>query len=246
MLTPQDSGTAQAPVTYPAHEHEKPVLSGGRAVAGWAKRQLNGRDVWAAKVPWLAEPSAPALRSLWVNGRRGVPARSPNFGKGFFKVAEVPEAAADWMKPVTSFRFAGEDLKNWPGLKEAAHEVMVMSRWVESHLPVTSVDEATHTVRFGKPSVFTVENDDRYWVEGAARTARRARRVVLRPHVRHPLLPLTPGEDMAKAEAVVPAISQVLRSKASRRRANGWSTSASAGSRFPTPTGTRAGPMPTR
>jgi len=51
VLTPQDSGTAQAPITYAAHENEKPVLSGGRAVTGWAKQQLNGRDVWAAKLP---------------------------------------------------------------------------------------------------------------------------------------------------------------------------------------------------
>jgi len=211
VLTPQDSGTAQAPITYAAHQNEKPVLSGGRAVAGWAKQQLNGRDVWAAQVPWVAEASAPPLRSLWVNGRRGVRARSPNFGKGFFKVAEVPEAAADWMKPVTSFRFAGEDLKNWPGLKGGAAEVMVMSRWVESRLPVTSVDEATHTIRFGKTSVFTVEKDDRYWVEGAPELLDEPGEWCFdRASATLYYLP-RPGEEMAKAEAIVPAISQILR-----------------------------------
>ena len=137
-------------------------------MTGWTKAQLNGREVWAAKVPWLAEASQPPLRSLWVNGRRGVRARSPNKGKGFFHVAavaEAPDANGDWMKGVSSFRFAEADLKNWPGLKAGA-EVMVMIRWVESRVPVTSVDEATHTVRFGKPTVFVVEKDDRYWVEG--------------------------------------------------------------------------------
>jgi hypothetical protein len=211
VLTPEDSGANDGAVTYAAHENEKPVLSGGRPVTGWAKQQLNGREVWAAKAPWLAEPSAPPLRSLWVNGKRGVRARSPNFGKGFFKVAEVPEATGDWMKGVTSFKFAENDLKNWPGLKGGGAEVMVMSRWVESRVPVTSVDEAARTVRFGKPSVWVVEKDDRYWVEGAPELLDEPGEWCFdRASATLYYLPRG-GEEISKIDAVVPAISQVVR-----------------------------------
>src|SRR5437867_1135585 len=213
VLTPQDCGTASAPVTYAAYENEKPVLSGGKAVTGWTKAQLNGREVWAAKVPWLAEASQPPLRSLWVNGRRGVRARSPNKGKGFFHVAavaEAPDANGDWMKGVSSFRFAEADLKNWPGLKAGA-EVMVMIRWVESRVPVTSVDEATHTVRFGKSTVFVVEKDDRYWVEGTPELLDEPGEWHFdRASATLYYLPRE-GDDIARADAVVPAVSQVLR-----------------------------------
>ena len=41
ILTPADSGTDQAPVTYQAFGSEKPVISAGRPVRGWA---LSTRD----------------------------------------------------------------------------------------------------------------------------------------------------------------------------------------------------------
>ena len=40
-----------------------------------------------------------------------------------------------------------------------------MSRWVESRLPVASVDVAAHIVSFGKRSVFELQKDDLYYVE---------------------------------------------------------------------------------
>ena len=211
VLTPEDSGRAEAAVTYAAFEKEVPILSGGKPVTGWAKQQLNGRDIWAAKAPWLAEGQAPPLRSLWVNGRRGVRARSPNRGKGFYKVAEVPDRTPDWSKGQNNFRFAQGDLKNWPELKGGGGEVMLMSRWVESRLPVTAIEEEPRIVRFGKTSVFETQPDDRYWVEGLAE-------LLDEPGEYHfdrgyATLYYQPrdGKDMAKAEAVVPALSQVLR-----------------------------------
>ena len=129
---------------------------------GWEKKQLNGKDVWAAKVT-LPENAGP-LRSLWVRGRRAVRARHPN--AGYLVVDAVPEATGEWTKGVASFKFAGDDLKASPGLADGA-EVVVMSRWVESRLPIKEVDEASKTVRFGKSSVFVVEKGDKYWAEGA-------------------------------------------------------------------------------
>jgi hypothetical protein len=206
VLTPEDSGTEKGPVTWAAHGDEKPVLSGGRAVTGWAKKQLDGKEVWAAAVK-LPEKTGP-LRSLWVNGRRAVRARHPN--AGYFTIDAVPEATSEWMKGVTSFKFTGDDLKAWPGLSDGG-EVIAMSRWVESRLPVKQVDEAGKIVRFGKPTVFTIEKGDRYWVEGTPA-------LLDAPGEWHYdassstlyYLP-RPGEEMGAAQGVIPAMSQVLR-----------------------------------
>ena len=214
VLTPDDAGTKQSPVVYAAYKDEKPVLSGGRAVTGWARKKLDGKDVWAAKLPAGADKALkaqPPLRSLWVNGRRAVRARTPNFGKPNFKVADVPDRTPEWMKGVNNFRFHAGDLKAWPGLADSGAEGVVLSRWVESRAPLTAVDESDRRVRFGKPSVFEIQPDDRYWVEGLPAFLdapgewhfdRTSSTLYYLPRE---------GEDMTKAEAVVPALSQVLR-----------------------------------
>ena len=82
---------------------------------------------------------------------------------------------------MTEFRFAGTDVKAWPTAADG--EAIVANRWVESHLPITSIDEANHVVHFGKRSVFLLEPGDRYWIEnvkenlsGAGRVLRRSAR----------------------------------------------------------------------
>ena len=210
VLTPDDAGTKEAPVVYAGYKDEKPVVSGGRAVTGWAEKQLDGKDVWAAKV--AAQPGkAPPLRSLWVNGRRAVRARTPNLGKPCLKVADVPDRTPEWMKGVNNFAFHEGDLKAWPGLADSGAEIVLLSRWVESRAPLTAVDEAARRVRFGKPSVFEIQNDDRYWVEGLPAFLdepgewhfdRKSSTFYYFPR---------DGEDMTKAEAVVPFLSQVVR-----------------------------------
>ena len=61
VLGPQDSQ-----VTYEAAPNERPVLSGGRIVAGW--RPLPD-GLWAAAVPEAAQGKG-LFQQLWVNGER--------------------------------------------------------------------------------------------------------------------------------------------------------------------------------
>ena len=206
VLTPEDGGTERAPVTYAAYQKEKPVLSGGRAVTGWSKGKLGDREVWTAR---LERKDAPPLRSLWVQGARATRARHPD--KGYLAVDHVSEATGEWTKGVGSFQFKGTDLKAWPKLVEDGAEAVVMSRWVESRLPITAVEEASRSVKFGQKSVFVLQKDDLYWVEGNAS-------FLDQPGEWHfdratGVLSYVPrdGEDMAKAEAIVPAVAQVLR-----------------------------------
>lgn len=208
VLTHADGGTKEFPVTYTAHADERPVLSGGRPVSAWEKRDVRGKEVWTAKAP----PPAPGavFRSLWVNGERRVRARHPEKGKGLLKVAEVPAATPQtpWQEGQKGFRYAEGDLSATlpPGA-----EVVLMSRWVESRLPIEKIDPAQRTVHFTRKSVFITEPGDRYWVEGAAE-------LMTEPGEWHfdreastlHYLP-KPGEDPSRTEAVVPSLVQVLR-----------------------------------
>lgn len=73
VLGPQDSGTAQAPITYEGVP-EQSVFPGGRKITGFKK----GADgVWRARVPEVAAGSW-YFEHLWVNGRRMIRARTPN------------------------------------------------------------------------------------------------------------------------------------------------------------------------
>src|SRR4051812_7168465 len=64
VLTPEDSGTAEAPVVWTAAPGAKVVLSGGVPLAGWREGELNGRKVWVTKGP------GGEFRSLWVGDER--------------------------------------------------------------------------------------------------------------------------------------------------------------------------------
>ena len=215
MLTPEDGGTAEHPVIYAAHGDEKPVLSGGRLVSGWEKRELRGTQVWSAKVAPPAE--GVPFRSVWVNGERRVRARHPDKRKGFLKVAEVPAVTpqTQWQEGQKGFRYAEGDLS---ATLPAGAEVMLTSRWVESRLPVERVDAAQRLLHFTRKSVFITEPGDRYWVEGAAELMTEAGEWHYDAATSTLHYLAKPGEDVSRAEVIVPALTQVLRLEGAKDR----------------------------
>ncbi len=70
VFTPEDSGTAEAPVVYEAAPGARPVISGGKAIDGFV---VQPDGTWTTKVDpdWQFE-------QLWVNDRRAVRAREPD------------------------------------------------------------------------------------------------------------------------------------------------------------------------
>ena len=71
VLTPQDSGTAECPVTYRAAEGEEVTLSGGVPLEGWRKGE---GEAWVARVAGGLD-----FRLLRVGDKWAVRARHPNF-----------------------------------------------------------------------------------------------------------------------------------------------------------------------
>jgi hypothetical protein len=205
-LLPEDSGTVDCPAIWMSAPGTKPVLSAGQQLGGWKQATLNGRSVWSAAAPPLA-PSRETYRAIWINGRRARPARFPD--KGYLKVESLPDKTAKWNEGQQRFGFKAGDLKAWPGAADA--EAVVFNRWVESHLPIRSIDESTRTISFTKVARFQLEPGDPYYLQGAAEFLdkpggwwldRKAGVIYYMP---------LPDEDMAKALVVAPMGHHVLR-----------------------------------
>src|SRR5208283_3316634 len=105
VLTPGDSGLALA-----AWPGTRPVVSGGRAIAGWKEVTVQGKKLWAADIPSVRDGKW-YFRELWVNGHRATRARHPN--RGYLAIAELPDKAAEWTQGQARFRFREGDLKAW-------------------------------------------------------------------------------------------------------------------------------------
>ncbi len=84
VLTPEDGGSAEAPIRYEAVPGAKPVLSGGRKITGFRP----GEDgLWVADVPGVATGQW-YFEQLWAGGRRAQRARQPN--TNWEEIARLP------------------------------------------------------------------------------------------------------------------------------------------------------------
>ncbi|MBN1418183.1 MAG: right-handed parallel beta-helix repeat-containing protein [Planctomycetes bacterium] len=203
VLEPQDSGTAEAPVTYEAYPGERPVVSGGRRLTGFVRRG----PFWEREIPevrsgrWI-------FRQLFVNGGRRPRARIPN--EGFLRIAGTLAPPRE----KSGFIFRPGDLAPWEDLGDA--NVILMHSWETSIHPLKSIDETSRTVEFSAPlkewwAIGHWEREQRYFVEGV-------REGLDRPGEWHldrasgilRYLPL-PGERIEDAEIIAPVLEEILR-----------------------------------
>ena len=206
-LDPEDSGTPQAPVAWSCYQHERPVLSGGQLLTGWSKTKINGREAWMAKL--TASDPRGALRELWFNGKRLTRARWPKTRTLSVVGLSDHEKHDKWNYGSTEFRYAANDLKAWPGLSDG--EAIVANRWVESHLPLESIDEKGHVVHFTKRSVFLLEPGDRYWVENVRNFLTEPGEFYFNAHEQAIYLIPPAGRDPNQGQIIAPRLAQVLR-----------------------------------
>ncbi len=105
VFTPEDSGTAKAPIVYQAYESEKPVLSGAVPLhLTWATYK-NG--IFQAKLP--AGYQSLAIDELFVNGQLQHMARYPNYDpnaqylNGIASDVLSPERVKSWANPAGGY-----------------------------------------------------------------------------------------------------------------------------------------------
>jgi len=188
------------------YKRERPILSGGRRITGWKNLNVGGRRLWAAQVSGVEEGEW-MFRELWVNGARAVRARHPN--RGYLSIAGVPDKAADWTQGQARFRFREGDFKAWKIVTNA--EVVAMTRWVESRLPVVTVDESERMLNFGRRAVFELSSGDLYYAEGALDFLDEPGEWCLDAAEGTVYYMPREGEQIDEIEAIAPAFAQVVR-----------------------------------
>jgi parallel beta-helix repeat protein len=167
----------------------------------WRAARFNGRDCWAANVP----PDR-FVRQIWIGGKRATRARQPN--AGYLHVKESPDATEEWQTGQSRFRFDAADVPAGPFSQGA--EVILGTRWVESRLPIASVDADQRLVTFLRRSHWRTEPGDPYFLEGDARWLDAPGEWII-DRATHTIyyLPLL-GQEMGATVAVTPALSHLL------------------------------------
>jgi len=214
-LTPEDGGTARAPVIYQAVPGDRPVFSGGRPIRGWKP----GPDgLWTARVAEVAAGKW-YFEQLFVDGRRATRARTPN--KFYFYIQDVHQEILDGSssrrpkQARQTVRMRPEDFKTIAGLKpEELKDVnfVVYHKWDNTRRFPERLDPQRHalvTSGAGMKSWNPWRRNSRYHLEnflGALDEPgewflSRDGTLYYRPR---------PGEDMTKAQVVAPTIERFL------------------------------------
>ena len=210
VFTTADSGTKDAPITYRAYQDEKPAFSGGVPIGGWKK---GAGGVWTADVP-AVKAGEWYFRSLFIDGRRAQPARTPNEGwlasGGAIDKLNRTTARND---PSTKkgFRFTDEQVKAWQNLDDCV--LIYHHCWTASRHRITEVNAAEKIARLSNPPnwPFGWWKEERFYVEyvkealdapGEWYLDRKSGVLSYMPR---------PGEDMTKVEVLAPKPEEILK-----------------------------------
>ena len=167
-LGPEDSGTAQSPITYAAYPGEKVTLKGSRTVTGW--KPFKGHIYQADLSDW--ELGESRFWELYYQGQKQTLARYPNFDPqhprsgGFLYLPET--LAKDSLTPLPYQPWGIIDKASHDALKydpkrldpgkwsqptEVRMHVWSWMNWNRDILPIKAVDREKHviTLRAARP-----------------------------------------------------------------------------------------------
>ena len=140
-FTPEDGGTALAPITYAAYAQEKPIISGGIALQGtWTP--VPKKPYWQLAIP-EASSNRWVFNTLYVNGESRLRARTPNWGEKPFR-AEGREPGGD---PRQALRYyAGDIDPRWTNLTNS--DVVLLCSWTPTIHRITDIIPERRAIRF--------------------------------------------------------------------------------------------------
>jgi parallel beta-helix repeat protein len=161
---PEDSGTAECPISYAAYPGEKPVLSGGRRLTGWRRGQ---GEVWSCSLAELGLGGR-RFRQLFYRGERQVIARWPNRDPerprtGGFLYCEPGSEGGN--KAEIRYR-AGAFPRQWARLKEVEVTLFPNYAWGNPRVPIASLDAERRLITLSK-GVGEIWAGNRFYVQNA-------------------------------------------------------------------------------
>jgi len=203
-LLPEDSG-----LILRAYRGERPVLSGGVAIANW---QTGRAGVWKAHLPEVRTGEW-QFTQLFVNDQRRFRPRLPE--SGYYKIAgELEPSSEAGGRGVDRFVFGGDDIRaDWTHLNDV--EVLAFHSWSMSRLPIKAVDAERKIVSFhgtspGKDWWGKFPKGNRYLVENVREALRRPGQWYLDRGAGELLYLPREGETPEQARVVAPRLEQIL------------------------------------
>lgn len=208
VLEPQDSGSKECPIAYMAYPGENVIISGGRQLnAQWTTYR---GEIKVCTIPDVRQGKW-YFRSLFVNGKRQIRARTPN--EGFFNVADrlySPDS-------LVAFRYTPGDFKRLSNFNDI--DILLFHFWDDSRLIISDLDEENHIVKFtGEPNSmynrwsgkrYNGEND-RYYVENVFEELDAPGEWYLNRNTGELYYLPMPGENVNDSEIIAPALQQLL------------------------------------
>ena len=206
-----DSGpSAEHPIIYRAAAGAPVLISGGRAIRHW-QQDPERRGVWKAHAgtDWQ-------FNQLWVNGRRAVRARTPNYGE-FFTLDQVEEEGVEGEANAVRHTFRApvrdlDTLKYTTPDELARAEVLIYHKWdtTRERLADASPTAGRFTGLGSKMQPWNrMERGCLFYLENFPGALDAPGEWFLASDGWVYYQPL-PGEDMARAEVVAPAVEQFL------------------------------------
>ena len=199
---PEDSGTADSPITYASYPGERAVISGGRRITGtW--RKTPGKKYYQVLVP-QAKDKQWVFHSLYVNGMSRTRARTPNWGE---KVLRARGRAPGEDERQSFLYFPGDIDPKWTNLTDA--DLVLLCSWTPTLHRIEKVVPERNFVRFtsthGRP-VDAWEKSFRYYVSNVFDALDKPGEWYLNRRTGMLYYYPLPGEDMAKAEVIAPVL----------------------------------------
>jgi parallel beta-helix repeat protein len=211
---PGDSGASiDRPVVYAAEAGAEAILSGGTRIKDWQK-DPDHKGVWKTRVttPKSEDDLSWRFEQLWVNGKRAVRARTPNYWK-FNTLVGVHEEPLQETKSAVKHEYTAKsgDLATLQGVGgKALRDIQIVAyhkwdttrEWLESATP----NDGVFATR-GKPmqSWNPIARNSLYYLENYLGALDAPGEWFLDRDGWLYYLPL-PDEDMARAEVVAPRI----------------------------------------
>ena len=133
-LGPLDSGTADCPVSWRAFPGERPIISGGRPIAGWCRPDgpVKGLPPEAQEHVWVTDVPAGWRFSALFDSEGMLPRA---------RLAPMQTVEPEGEASRTELRFEPGALKAPPYLADAELFITPRYPWVTNYLPLESVDE---------------------------------------------------------------------------------------------------------
>ncbi|MFZ2148641.1 MAG: right-handed parallel beta-helix repeat-containing protein [Sedimentisphaerales bacterium] len=211
ILTSEDSGTSECPISYESADGARPIFTGGRVITGF-KRGENG--IWQTHILEVANGEW-YFEQLFVAGRRAVRARTPN--KFYHYMGDTSEVPVDGSQG--KYRRATQvspdtlvPLRNLDSQELRDVTLVAYHKWCITRRFLTEIDTAANTIITEGEKLKSYSGwpkNTRFHLENFKAALDAPGEWFLARNGNLYYKPL-PGEDMTKADVVAPVIEKFV------------------------------------